>query len=520
MPTASRTWFDSAPRREWLVILGLTALYVALPTRNSTLDAWYYAACVRWSHELLLPHHLLYNAVGWLWVQLLAAIGLHPDTLAALRLLNALAAGSCLVVLRRLLHLVGPPTAPVAAWLLVAGSSFGLMRFATENEAYVLPLLFSLLASLSWTRYQVGRQQRLAQLWWAGLWAVLACLLHQIHVFWWVGLLSGAGWLAQDRNRPPFRALLCFGSSALLVPVAYVAALFYWQLPRTASGLWQFVFHDYYSGTATGGLSGKGLLLTVANFIRTFGQVHGTTLALLRQVPGLAAVPMVAVLLVLYAGRIWWRQRRATSASVAPVQRRVGQVHGLIFLLQLLFAAVSAGNAEFMVMLPLLLPVWVVSGLVVPGRSVAVVGSALLLWNLAFGLLPSHFLLISGASVHWLPRIRQESRALFLLADPGLARNQLHYYTGQAVAPPRILASPTLLLLQRPQSPAVLHAWLRRQQRAGYRLFTDALDGPQLLDRAQIMFGDQNAAVLQGFHRARVDSSQTIFGTYYLTELR
>ena len=40
----------------------LTGLCLLLPTSNSTPDAWYYAACVRHGHELLLPYHLLYNA--------------------------------------------------------------------------------------------------------------------------------------------------------------------------------------------------------------------------------------------------------------------------------------------------------------------------------------------------------------------------------------------------------------------------------------------------------------------------
>ena len=87
----------------YATITALTLIYLLLPTHNSSLDAWYYAACVRHGHELLLAHHLLYNPAGWLWVKALHSVGLTPDTLAALKALNALAAGACLLVLHRLL---------------------------------------------------------------------------------------------------------------------------------------------------------------------------------------------------------------------------------------------------------------------------------------------------------------------------------------------------------------------------------------------------------------------------------
>lgn len=111
------------------------------------------------------------------------------DVLAALKILNAIAFGGCLLVLRNLLRQVGGITAPVAGWLLVVGSSFGMLRFATENETYILPLLFSLLASRSWWRAVLENKYR--QWVAAGAWAAVAALFHQIHAFWWLALLLG-----------------------------------------------------------------------------------------------------------------------------------------------------------------------------------------------------------------------------------------------------------------------------------------------------------------------------------------
>ena len=183
----------------------LTALCLALPTRNPTGDAWYYAACARWGHELAQPHHLLYNGVGWLWLRLVGATGPAPAGLLALpwlQALNALAYGGCLLALAPLLRRAGARPAAVPAWLLLVGSTFGMLRFAVENEAYIQPLLLALLASLAWARgtaralrqeaanelkagWPAGRRVGSAPPWLllAGLLAALACLLHQMLVW-------------------------------------------------------------------------------------------------------------------------------------------------------------------------------------------------------------------------------------------------------------------------------------------------------------------------------------------------
>ncbi|MCB2409903.1 hypothetical protein [Hymenobacter lucidus] len=500
------------------VILFLTLLYLLLPTHNSSLDAWYYAACVRHGHELLLAHHLLYNPTGWLWVKALQGLGLPVESLAALKALNALAAGTGLLVLHRLLRLLLPEKA-TWPWLLLTGASFGMLRFATENETYVEPLLLSLLASLAWARYQLGGQ-RAGHLLWAGLWAALACLVHQIHFFWWLGLLLGTGWYAGHK----LRSLLLYILPALLVPLAYVAALPSWHEPLTISALWRFVFHDYYAGTAGGSVSGHGLLLSGINLVRTFGQLHGSTLALLRLYPGLWAVAAGFLGLLSYAAWLLWQSFRqrlrvpvpATAPAVGPVMR----THLLILALQLLFAVYSEGNAEFMVMVPALLAVVASVGLPwVPVRAVAVLGVALLGWNLAFGLVPANQLRFTNNDA-LLTRIQREPASWFLLDNHNLVLNQLHYRTGQPVAPPNVLPVPTLLVQRPGQSPARLRQWLRAQLQAGHRVYTNGLAGPQLLDRAQLVYGNQNAELLQGFQTQKVDSFATSFGSYYLTEIR
>jgi hypothetical protein len=498
------------------IILFLTLLYLLLPTRNSTLDAWYYAACVRYAHELPLPHHLLYNPVGLLWTRLLHLLGLQPDTLAALKLLNALAAGASLLVLARALRALGEPAGRRAGWVLVVGSSFSLVRFATENEAYVLPVLFSALASLAWIRWQL-QVPRPAGLLWAGFWAAVACLFHQIHFFWWLGLLLGTVWYAQQK----VRSALLYALPALLVPVAYVLALPYWGKPLTLPALWRFVFHDYYAGLAGNGVSVHGALLTVVNLGRTFGQVHGSMPALVRAMPGLLVVPVLCAGLLSWAGWVaWQRFRRSPRVEAAEGESKMAVVrtHGLILLAQLGFAAYSDGNAEFMVMLPPLLALVGAAWTWLPARSLAAAGLALLVWNVAFGLGPGHWLRFTNTD-QLLTAAPAQPRNWFLLDNHNLVLNQLHYRTGNPAGLPNVLPAPTLLVQRPGQSAAGFRAWVQAQQQAGHRIFTDCLGGPKLLDRAQIVYGDQNAALLQGFRTARLDSFPTFFGFRYLTEI-
>jgi hypothetical protein len=505
------TSFRLRAGRSWpsVAVAGLlTAICLALPTRNATGDAWYYAACARWGHELWQPHHLLYNGIGYLWLRLVGARGPAPTGLLALtwlQMLNALAAGASLLVLARLLWRAGTPSAAVPAWLLLAGSSFGMLRFATENEAYLLPLLLALLASLAWAQALYAPATR-RWLLLAGLLAAGACLVHQLMVWWWLGLLLG---LRPWRGQPELRQGLSYSLPALLVPVAYALAA-----PGGAASTVPFALHDYLTGGARVELGGNSLVLTAISLVRTAVQVHGSLLPLLARWPGpLGGVAVASLGLGIY-GLLGWRQVRALPIpNGASPARAVRRTHALIGVLHLAFAAQAAGNAEFMAMLPALAAVALAGGGLVawPGRRVAAVGIALLSWNLAFGLLPAHLLAYTGTGPALRARVLRQPGAWFLLRDPNLLRNQLHYYTGRPVAAPRIVG------LARPDS-AAFRAWLASRLAAGDTVYTDALGGSQPFDRARLTLGDATQ-LLAGFPARRVDSFPAFFGPRYLSRL-
>ncbi len=528
-PAAAAGWLAAPVRQPWLVVAALTALALLLPTANPTLDAWYYAACVRWRHDLFMPHHLLYNLVGVGWVDLLPA---GTDVRAALNALNALLYGGILLALRPVLRAAGAPVALVAPWLWVVGSCFGLLRFATENEAYLAPLLLSMLASGAWVRWAVRAPDFLADgasdgasdgaagrlpdggaYWWlalAGALAAGACLLHQLHVWWWLALGVGT-WLGQPLR---WRAALTYAAPALLVPLAYGWAAHAAGFALTPRGLTDFVFHDYVitGNTPTPGL--KALAITFINLGRTLGQVHGLLYGLLLRWPALAVVPVVV------AGLLWrargaWRGRRAATTAA---QTRILRTHALAFGLHLAFAAVNDGNAEFMVMLPVLGAVLAVGWGQWRPAALGWFGAALLLWNLVFGLLPNHLLRLN-ASAALAARVRATPTATWLLTDQHLTENLLTYQTGQ-FAWPNLRADPSVSVQRAGGDARPFRRWLLTELAAGRPVYTDALSPPRPLDRARLTQPNRTAELLRGVQLARPDTLRTAFGVRIVGQLR
>ncbi len=518
--------FSALRQGPWpsLAVVGLlTTLCLLLPTANPTGDAWYYAACARWGHELVQPHHLLYNGVGWVWLRLVGATGAAPAGLAAMRwlqALNALAAGGCLWALAGLLRRAGVAVVAIPAWLLLVGSCYGMLRFATENETYIQPLLLALLASQAWARALAQPvAHRLGWLLLAGTLAACACLLHQLMVWWWLGLLLG---LRPWQSGAALRAALPYLLPAGLVPLAYVGTLLGEGQPLSLAGLLRFALHDYVAGGAQVSLGFKSLLLTGINLVRTAGQVHGNLLPLLRHWPlGLGTVVLACLALGAY-GVFGGPFSTAKVVAQPATARLVRRTHAGIGLLHLAFAAQAAGNAEFMVMLPALAALTGAGGALAvwPPRRVAALGTALLGWNLAFGLVPAHSLVYTDAGPALRARVLAQPRAWFLLLDPNLLLNQLHYATGQPVGPPRVAGAPALWAQRPGQSPATFRAWLAARLAAGDTVYTDAVGGYRPLDRAQLALPYDNAALLTGVEQVRVDSFPTFFGPHYLTQLR
>ena len=132
------------------------------------------------------------------------------ERLAVLTACNGVAAIACLVLLHTLLGGGRRPRPGV----VLAAASWGLMRFATDNEAYVLPLALSL-AALACLRRSGGGMA--GWHWAGGSLSALAISMHQLQLLWALPLALYAWRLGG------LRAVVRFCTAHSLVLILYTA---------------------------------------------------------------------------------------------------------------------------------------------------------------------------------------------------------------------------------------------------------------------------------------------------------
>ena len=392
-------------------------LYLLFFSTNNSCDGLSYAADIRQGVDIFYPHHLLYNAVGYVIARLLSI----NNTLLLLCVMNALAAAGCLLLTRQILKtFLSEKISTACLWAL--GACWGFMRFATEAETYIIPLVFSLWGSLAWIR---GKNPFSVS-----LLAALACLFHQIHFFWWLGL--GVGMIISGRkDRGVYKEVLWYLFGALIVPVVYLAV--WMTVPQDASTFLHYVFHDYFYVDAVGFSFKQALFLTPVNFVRTFFQVHGYIPALLARYPFLAIGIIVTLICFVLEIKVIRKKRRSVKAvedSETPIPAGFASTHLLVALLQLFFAFLSNGNAEFMVMIPFALLLFIAASrfftrVSVCGIMLAATGMGA--WNICLGLIPYHFMAIQpfpAIEKH----IENHSTSVYFVEDYAILYNRLRYY--------------------------------------------------------------------------------------------
>ncbi len=108
-------------------------------------------------------------------------------------------------------------------------------------------------------------------------------------------------------------------------------------------------------------------------------------------------------------------------------------VHLLAIIMQILFALLSSGNAEFMVMVPLLFVI-VLSQLISNEiRFIGLFALGMLIWNLSIGLFPLHFHNLDNSNVLSTQIIKGQKNAnqpLFVLFSKPRVENEVEYFTG------------------------------------------------------------------------------------------
>lgn len=404
-------------RLHYLPFICLCLVYLLFPTQNANIDSWYYAASTKHGQDLTHSHHLIYNVIGRYWYLLLKVFNPKIEAISALNTMNALAAtGSLCICYRIFLQLQIEKRA--ALWLAVVyGSCFGFMRYATDAETYILPLLCSLAAT-----YYFLKDKLLP----AALFSILAILVHELHICWALAMF-----IALLLRRPfHFRSLVLFATPFLIVPLAYYMAYKYLD---TGASYWSFIMGEYSKGNAGLDLSLKSLALTGINFVRSFIQLHGLMIDLYHRHTWVILIPFT--ILVLSVLGIIYRviTKSPLGSDIIKNPNRIPRQSTLFlvaFLLHFLFAFLSSGNAEFMVMLPFLFIALCYTYFRI-SYSVKLVSLTIFLfsWNFCIAILPSHIYNVDRVDkqVEWTKNKRD---GYFLWTHKPLVENILTYKEG------------------------------------------------------------------------------------------
>lgn len=296
-------------------------------------DGWGYAADTLEFEgnfkSMLSPHHLLYMPWCSLWLPLFRLIHINP--IAGFTFLNL---GLCVLTLEvlRAWLLKLNTTQSNSQWLIwLLLGSFGILRFAIDNETYIAPLFLAILGS-----YLIeSKPQRHASVGWVSL--AFAVLFHQSYIFWFIAY-----------------AVMAMKKGKWIAPILSGGfILFVYLLAASASNesIFNFIIHDVNQGLVDTQIGPLNFLFTAVNLVRTVFQIHGFILFLIVAWPLLSIIGLVGLLLLAFSSVCFvWRYISKRKKQTTRIRIFTGAL-AWVFFLHLGFAFYSVGNAEFMVML-------------------------------------------------------------------------------------------------------------------------------------------------------------------------
>ena len=460
------------------VVTGLTLLYVLLPSSNNTLDSVAYSLDIRSGNHLFYPHHLLFNAFGFVLSKLFSI----NNTLLFICLVNSIFAGGCLFIMRRLL-LSFTDNKTCAVILLFLGSCYGFMRFATDAETYIIPLFFAL-----WGSKVIFYEEKIIP---TSLLLSISCLFHQLFVFWWIGLWVYIWWNLEN-NR--LKNSIKYISVAFIVPVVYFIVFRFTE--HDCSNLLEFVFHDYIKFSSVSvSFNSTIFLLTPVSFIRTFVQVHGYILPLLQKYI-LLLIPVAIACICFFIGLY---KLKGSISKKSPTQQvnKYAFSHLIIFAVQFLFAAISDGNAEFMLMLPFALAIYFFGKFTIKLSPVLFFSIGIFLWNLSLALIPIHYIQ-TGIDESMVEYINKHPDRIYFLPENNRTGLLLEYYS--------------------PDKEYKIYNFkveLDSLIQTGNTIYTNAVNNTFFMSRGSIL--SNNAKLFSNYNINKIDSINYSLGTMYIS---
>ena len=402
-------------------IITLAFVYLFFPSNNLSMDPLNYGCEVKYGETLFEPHHLLYSYFNYLLYNFCNTISpFHIDVLKFMQCLNGIFAILCLFLFNRLLQKFMNDKPKANAWTLFAGCCFGVMRYAVDAETYIIPIFFSLLSSWYYLNYLTTAQSK--NVWFAGVFASLACLFHQIHLFWGIGLFLGFLRTRKIKN------VFYFSIPAFSVLAVYsIVLIFYDKISFSFNHLIRLLFHYYYSDSADVHLGSVNFIMTPISFFRTFFQVHGVISDILRLIPFFYILFLPVLFFI--ALSVYYFKKEVKFKKEKLWSNDFQSIHLLIFALQLGFAFFSHGNAKFMVMLPFLIPFFIYLFLDFKLKPIVYLSLAMLIWNFCFAIFPDHYFDYQN-NKELIAFIKENPDKVFVLKESNNVACQYYYETG------------------------------------------------------------------------------------------
>lgn len=482
----------SGRKLSWFSLIIIFCLYLFFPSGFSTTDSWYYAASIKHGGEIFHPHHLLYNALGLVFSWLPSRAGF--EIISCLKVMNAFFALLTLISIRHILYYFKLTDKQVVIITCLSGLSFSIVRYATENETYIVPLYFVLLASYNFIKFTTSGRNRYAL--YSGIWAAISVLFHQTYIFWWLGLLIG--FLIEKRKKPALIYILI----SLIAPAVYLIVILTLNSGSDWKGITGFIFGDLRENVRLE-LTGKGVFLSIVNLIRSFIQVHGYILNMIKfnmllLIPGIISLIFVVLAFLKLPG-----------INKINTSKRFAGIHILILVLQFIFAMVSSGNAEFMVMIPVLSFILVPFFVISYEKFLLRILVAMAIWNISYGLIPLHYQ--SQAPEQFLCDAALSDKGIVIIAsDDQLIKSMLYYQTGNNNIN-AIYKSPAVLEIKGKDA-GILESVIDSTLNIGKEVYTNCLD-EATISRSSIMEGTKNKDFFRRYETTLSKSWKLITGT-------
>jgi hypothetical protein len=212
------------------------------------------------------------------------------------------------------------------------------------------------------------------------------------------------------------------------------------------------------------------------------------------------------IISLVYAGSAFLK---FPAKGTINVSRRFAVIHILILVLQYAFAVVSSGNAEFMVMIPVL--VFMLFPFFAAGyeRFLLRLLIGMTIWNISYGLIPLHFR-DQSPEQFLCNEAMSVNEPVIIPSDDQLIKSMIYYQTGDTSVS-NIYKSPAVLIIGG-RDTAILNEVILNALNKGRFVYTNCLD-KKTLSRHSIMEGTVNYVFFSKYDAKLTKSWKSITGT-------